>query len=228
MAGIAAKRLKDRGVNTLVIMNRTHNTACELARELSGIAKPFESLEEELILSDIVISSTGSQHPIITRDMVLTAMKLRKNRPVIIIDIAVPRDVDPEAGKCYNCYLYDIDALKSIVDSHFTHREAETATALSIITTEVDKYEKWISSLTAQATIKDLFSLVDTYIEDQVRNTPLPEAEKVLVEQSLRSSFKRLLHRPVNFLKEHPGTTYIEYMRRIFQLDEDFSDRHKG
>jgi glutamyl-tRNA reductase len=69
---------------------------------------------------------------------------------------------------------------------------------------------------------------MDTYIEDQVRNMPLPEAEKAVVEQSLRSSFKRLLHRPVNFLKEHPGTTYIEYMRRIFQLDEDFSDRHKG
>ncbi len=228
MADIAAKRLKDRGVNTLVIMNRTHNTACELARELSGTAKPFESLEEELSLSDIVISSTGSQHPIITRDMVMTAMKLRKNRPIIIIDIAVPRDVDPAAGKCYNCYLYDIDALKSIVDRHFAHREAEAATALSIITAEVDKYERWISSLTAQATIKDLFSLVDTYIEDQVRNMPLPEAEKAVVEQSLRSSFKRLLHRPVNFLKEHPGTTYIEYMRRIFQLDEDFSDRHKG
>jgi glutamyl-tRNA reductase len=228
MAGIAAKRLKDRGVKTLIIMNRTHSTACDLAHELSGIARPFNSLEEELGLSDIVISSTGSQQPIITRDMVMAAMKLRKNRPIIIIDIAVPRDVDPAAGKCYNCYLYDIDALKSIVDKHSAHREAEAAKALSIIDEEVIKYERWLSSLTAQGTIKDLFSLVDSYIEGQVRNLPLPQAEKDLVEQNMRSSFKRLLHRPVSFLKEHPGVKYIEYVRRIFKLDEDYSDRHKG
>ncbi len=205
MAGIAAKRLKDRGVKTLIIMNRTHSTACDLARELAGIARPFNSLEEEIGLSDIVISSTGSQQPIITRDMVMAAMKLRKNRPIIIIDIAVPRDVDPAAGKCYNCYLYDIDALKSIVDKHSAHREAEAAKALSIINEEVVKYERWLSSLTAQGTIKDLFSLVDSYIEGQVRNLPLQQAEKDLVEQNMRSSFKRLLHRPVSFLKEHPG-----------------------
>lgn len=228
MASIAAKRLKDRGVKTLFIMNRTHESACNLALELGGTARPFETLAAELALSDIVISSTGSEQPIITRDMVITAMKLRKNKPVIIIDIAVPRDVDPAAGKCYNCYLYDIDALKSIVDRHFAHREAEAEHAFAIVEAEAVKYGKWLSSLDAQSTIKDLFSLVETYIADQMKGLALPEADKALVEQNLRSSFKRLLHRPVSYLKEHPGITYVENMRRIFQLDEDYNDRHKG
>jgi glutamyl-tRNA reductase len=228
MASIAAKRLKERGIKALTIMNRTHTAACDLAQELGGTARPFEELPDQLTLSDIVISSTGSARPIITRDLVVSAMKIRKNRPIIIVDIAVPRDVEPAAGKCYNCYLYDIDALKSIVDRHFSHREAEARKAIAIIDTEVGKYEKWLSSLNAQSTIKDLFDLVDTYIESQVRSLHLPEDEKALVEQSLHSSLRRLLHRPVTFLKEHPDITHIEYMRRIFQLDEDFSDRHKG
>lgn len=228
MAGIAAKRLRDRGARTLTILNRTHSTACDLADELGGMARPFECLADELALSDIVISSTGSTHPIITRDMVANVMKVRKNRPVIIIDIAVPRDVEQDAGKCYNCYLYDIDALKSIVDKHFAHRETEALKASSIIDAEVDKYEKWLSSLDAQTTIKDLFGIVDEYIQDQMKNLSMKDGDKERVEQSLQASVRRLLHRPVSFLKEHPDIKHIEYIRRIFQLDEDYQDRHKG
>jgi glutamyl-tRNA reductase len=228
MAGIAAKRLKDRGVKQLRIINRTHTAACELAHDLGGVAIPFGQLSVELAASDIVITSTGSMRPIITRDMVASAMKARKNRPIIIIDIAVPRDVEEAAGKCYNCYLYDIDALKAIVDKHFAHRETEAKRALGIIDEEVDKFEKWLDSLSAQSTIKDLFNLMDSHIADQLDGLSIPEGEKSVVENTLRASYKRLLHRPVSFLKEHPEIKYIENVRRIFQLDEDFSDRHKG
>ena len=228
MAGIAARRLKDRGAKHLRIVNRTHSAACQLAGDLGGIARPFESLAEELVSSDIVVTSTGSLRPIITRDMVASAMKHRKNKPIIIIDIAVPRDVEETAGKCYNCYLYDIDALKSIVDRHFANREAEARKAVSIIEYESDKFEKWLSSLSAQTTIKDLFALMDHHVADQMKGQSIPEEEKSLMEQNLRSTYKRLLHRPVSFLKEHPEVKYIEYVRRIFQLDEDYSDRHKG
>lgn len=228
MAGIAARRLKDRGARHLRIVNRTHLAACRLAEDLGGLARPFEDLAGELAVSDIVITSTGSAVPIITRDMVASAMRLRKNRPVIIIDIAVPRDVEEAAGACYNCYLYDIDALKSIVDRHFAHREAEAARAQDIIEEEADKFEKWLSSLSAQDTIRDLFALMDAHIADQLSSLPIPEEEKTVLDQNLRSSYKRLLHRPVSFLKEHPGIKHIDYVRRIFQLDEDYSDRHKG
>lgn len=228
MAGIAARRLKDRGVRQLHIINRTLSAACDLAGEMGGIAMPFESLPDELAASDIVITSTGSIHPIITREMMVPVMKARKNRPIIIVDIAVPRDVEESVGKCYNCYLYDIDALKAIVDKHFTHRQAEAGRAMSIINEEADKLARWLDSLSAQSTIKDLFALMEAHIEDQLRGLPLSEDEKTRVEKTLRSSYKRMLHRPVSFLKEHPGVKYIDYVRRIFLLDEDYSDRHKG
>jgi glutamyl-tRNA reductase len=227
MASIAAKRLKSRGVKTMSIINRTHSAACDLAEELGGVPKPFENLQEELAICDIVISSTGSATPLITRDMIEAVMKLRKNSPIIIIDIAVPRDVDPEAGKCYNCYLYDIDSLKAIVDRHFKNRQESTQQALDIINHEINNLENWLSSLNANTTIRDLFSLMEDYIEEQLRDIPLDEAEKGIVENSLRTSLKRFIHRPVSFLKTHPHVNHIEQTRRIFQLDEDYQDRHK-
>ncbi len=228
MAAIAARRLMDRGISSLHIVNRTIDAACRLADDLGGVARPFEDLQQELIEGDIVITSTGSARPIITRDMVARAMKARKNRPLIIIDIAVPRDVEEAAASCYNCYLYDIDALKTIVDKHFAMREGEAVRAHAIVEEEAGKFVRWMESLSAQSTIKDLFALMDAHISEQLSGMPGSPQEKALVEQGLRATYKRLLHRPVTFLKEHPGIRYIDYVRRVFQLDEEYTDRHKG
>ncbi|MGC9325120.1 MAG: glutamyl-tRNA reductase [Desulfomonilia bacterium] len=228
MAGTAAKRLQSRGVKRLCIVNRTHRTACDLAAELGGIPKPFESMEEELVASDIIITSTGSPRPIIGRELMERVMRQRKNNPIIIIDIAVPRDVDPSVSRCYNCYLYDIDALKSIVDRHFTNREHEATRALEIIEEEVEKFDQWILALDATSTIRDIFSLAEQVVDDEISKMTLNGEQKKSLEESLRLTIRRLLHRPVSFLKAHPDIEYIEYARRIFQLDEDYQDRHKG
>ncbi len=227
MASIAAKRLKTRGVKRLNIINRTHRVACDLAEELGGTAKPFECLNDELAQSDIVISSTGSPQPIITRDMIESVMKRRRNSPLFIIDIAVPRDVAPDVGRCYNCYLYDIDSLTTIVDRNFSHREEQARKALDIIDYEVDRFEQWIGALDAQSTIRDLFTMLEGYLEEQLEELTLDEQERAVVEKVLRTSLKRFIHRPVSFLKAHPGIDHIENTRRIFQLDEDYQDRHK-
>lgn len=227
MATIAAKRLKNRGVKNMTIINRTMSSACNLAEELGGTPKPFENLKEELVHCDIVITSTGSPIPIITRDMVETVMKLRRNSPIIIIDIAVPRDVDQEAGKCYNCYLYDIDSLTSIVDRHFKNRQESIQQALGIIDQEIHNFDTWTESLNASSTIKDLFSLMENYIKDQLTEVKLDDKQKTIVQEMLRASLRRFIHRPVSFLKNHPDIDYIEQTRRIFQLDEDYKDRHK-
>jgi len=228
MAGIAARRLKDRGARDLVIINRTISAACSLADELGGKPRPFEALREELIRCAIVVSSTGSPVPIITKPMMNEVMKQRKNAPIILIDIAVPRDVDPEAGKCYNCYLYDIDALKTIVDKHVAFRREEMDKALAIISSEVERFGKWVESLNAQITIRDLFSLMDEYIASESGGNSLPPEQAAVVEQRLRISLRRFLHRAASYLKEHPSLANIEHTRRIFQLDEDYQDRHKG
>jgi len=227
MASIAAKRLQSRGVKRLCIVNRTHRVACDLASELGGIPKPFESLAEELASSDIVITSTGSPRPIIGNELMEPVMKKRKNRPIILIDIAVPRDVDPEVGRCYNCYLYDIDALKSIVDRHYTNREHQIDRAREIIDQEVEKFDRWIRALDATTTIRDLFALIENHVEDQVRNMPLDDDQRTALEETLRLTLRRLLHRPVSFLRAYPDIKHIDYTRRIFQLDEDYQDRNK-
>lgn len=228
MANIAAARLKERGAGSLVIVNRTHSAACSLAGELGGIPRPFEALREELVSCDIVVASTGSPVPIIAKSLMDEVMKARRNRPLIIIDIAVPRDVDPAVSKCYNCYLYDIDALKSIVDRHLTDRQGQAEKAHAIIAQEVDLFEKWVHSLNAQATIRDLFSLLDSYVEDEVKQGGLDGDEAARLEQGMRTSLRRLIHRVVSFLKEHPSLANIEHTRRIFQLDGNYQDRHKG
>jgi glutamyl-tRNA reductase len=228
MAGIAARRLKDRGAKDLSIINRTLSTACELAEELGGIPKPFEGLKEELTRCNIVISSTGSPTPIITKPLMDEVMKLRRNDPLILIDIAVPRDVEPDVGSCYNCYLYDIDSLKAIVDRHATNRREEADKAGAIISAEVELFERWVNSLNAQDTIRDLFGLVDSIVGDEIRQGVPEGTEAALLEQKMQASLKRLLHRVVSFLKEHPTLANIENTRRIFQLDANYQDRHKG
>ncbi len=228
MASIAGKRLIDKGINSITVLNRTYENACLLASELDGTPKPFDSLKEELAASDIVITSTGSPIPIITRVMMADVMKHRKNREVIIIDIAVPRDVEGEVARLYNCYLYDIDALKSIADRHYSKRLLHTGKAMEIINYEVDLFERWLSRLNAQDTIKDLYSLIETYAKEQAALQALPEEERAAFESALKSGLKRFLHRPVSFLNDHPATLHIEYARRLFKLDDEYKDRHKG
>jgi len=228
MATIAAKRLKDKGVNELIILNRTYAHACALACELNGTPRDFAEIKQELAKAQIVITSTGSREPIITREMMGEVMKLRKGSPVIIIDIAVPRDVQPEVGKLYNCYLYDIDALKTIVDKHFATRQLSLSQAREIIDHEVRAFEGWLESLTVQSSIKDLYALMEAYARDQARAMAGSEDERERMEQMLSSALKRFLHRPVSFLREHPSPEHIDYARRFFQLDEDYTDRHKG
>ncbi|MEA2101308.1 MAG: glutamyl-tRNA reductase, partial [Thermodesulfobacteriota bacterium] len=164
MAAIAAKRLKDRGVKRLCILNRTYEKACELSGQLGGDPRPFSHLEDELVSCDIIISSTGASRPIIDRVMMGTVMKRRRNKPVIIVDIALPRDVDPAVKGLDNCYLYDLDALESIVERHSSDRGQEMARAMEIIDHEVDVFEKWTRSLNAQDTITELMGLIDSHV----------------------------------------------------------------
>ncbi|MEA3222648.1 MAG: glutamyl-tRNA reductase [Thermodesulfobacteriota bacterium] len=229
MATIAARRLKDRGVDELYIVNRTYENADNLAKQLGGKPKPFDELHTAIKESDIVISSTASARPVITCTMMNKLMKERKHNLIFIIDIALPRDVEQDVGKIYNCYLYDIDALKNMVDKNITGRMQHISKAQEIIDYETSIFEKWMKALDATRTIKELYSLVEIHILDELKNgATLGEEERGKLERALRSMAKRLLNRPVDFLKSHPGLAHIEHTRRIFQLDEDYQDRHKG
>jgi glutamyl-tRNA reductase len=100
--------------------------------------------------------------------------------------------------------------------------------AMEIIHSEAEVFERWLTSLTAQSTIKDLYDLMESYAKDQMVGMGLPEEDRTRMEQVLNAALRRFLHRPVSFLKDHPMVNHIEYARRIFQLDEDYKDRNKG
>jgi len=128
-----ARALLSRGARSIVVSNRSHDRAEELARELGGRAVRFEEWASEFTKIDIIISSTAAPHPVLDRPKLEPLMKLRKNRPLLLIDIAVPRDIDPEVNFVENVYLYNIDDLQAIADDYLTQRKDEIARCEAII-----------------------------------------------------------------------------------------------
>lgn len=224
MAGLAANRLKERGVREICILNRTYQNACTLASELEGRPAAFDCLEDELGSCDIVIASAGADEPIITSALMQAVMRRRKNRPLFMIDIALPRNIEAQVGQLYNCFVYDLDALQSIVEKNRCCRASEIECAEGLIAEEVAAYAHWLKGLDASATITELYALSERYIADQLEE--LAPAERAEMEAALGLLARRLLHLPVSFLKDHPDTQNIDLLRRIFKLDEDYQDRY--
>ena len=127
-----------------MVANRTFERAVELAERFGGEAVPYEDLEDHLAVADIVITSTAAHEPIIRKADMDRVMRRRKNRPVFLIDIALPRDVDPDVNKVYNAYLYDIDDLQDVVASNMDERQREAVVAREIVVEEVGLFEEWL------------------------------------------------------------------------------------
>ena len=143
MGEIAARALKERGAGSLVIVNRSAPRALELAQKLGGAAEPFDRLEQVLAEVDIVIASTGAQEPILRAPEVARLMRARKGRPIFLIDIAVPRDIDPKVNTIEHVYLYDLDDLAKVVDAGREGREADARRAEEIVRRELESFDHW-------------------------------------------------------------------------------------
>ncbi len=143
MGEIAARALKERGAGSLVIVNRSAPRALELAQRLGGAAEPFERLEQVLEEVDIVISSTAAEEPVLRLAQVTRLMRARKGRPIFLIDIAVPRDIDPKVNTLEHVYLYDLDDLAGVVDAGREGRVAEARRAEEIVRRELESFEQW-------------------------------------------------------------------------------------
>ena len=153
MAELACTHFRSSGVSKVLIANRTFSRAVELAERFGGEAYSLEDLKTTLIKADIVISSTGAPSFVITKNLVASVLKLRKFRPLFIIDIAVPRDVEPEVNELENVFLYDIDDLKGVVEESLKERQKEALKARRIIEEEVLKFKKWLKELDLHPTI---------------------------------------------------------------------------
>ena len=230
MSELAARHLINHGVGRILIANRTYARAREMADAFHGTAVEFSDLANKLGEADIVIASTGATGYVITREMVAKALHERRNRLLFLIDIAVPRDVDPEAGEIDNVFLYNIDDLQEVVDDNIRNRRQEAERAEAIIEEEVIKCRVWMNSLTVVPTIVSIREKVEGIIKGELEKSAswmknLRDEEKNNVETLANSIVNKIIHDPITSLKEESQdngvTPYLVAVRRLFKLDQN-------
>jgi len=229
MSELAATHLIKYGVDRIMIANRTYARALAMAKDFHGRVVEFDRLEEGLQDADIVISSTGAPGYVINAEMVAAALHRRKNRLLFLIDIAVPRDIDPAAGTIDNVYLYNIDNLQEIVDENLKSRRREAEKAEAIIEEEVLKYREWFGALKVVPTIVSLREKVEGIITGELGRSlswmqNLSPEQRKNVEILTSSILNKVLHDPIVAIKEESqnggALPYIAALRRLFRLGD--------
>ncbi len=228
MGEIAVRALQKRGVSKIVVANRTFKNAEQLAQAWNGKAITFQQLPPAMIEADIIITSTGAPHTILDRKLLAPAMVARPNRPLFIIDIAVPRDVDPDVMEIANVHLHDIDALQSEADENVREREAQIPRVEMIVDKEVKQFVEWFSSLEVVSTITSLRQqteqLRQSELERLFNRLDLDERESKLVASMSHRLINKILHEPTLCLKKEAangnGAAYIATTRQLFSLDK--------
>ncbi len=237
MAELAAEHLISNGVERIVVANRTLERALALARRFNGSTVPWEELVEELRKTDIIISSTGSAEPILNAGQVRKRMRARRNRPLFFIDIAVPRDIDPDVNRIDNVYLYNIDDLQGIVEINRAERIKEAARAEHIISAEALKFDAWLRTLEVVPTIVSLREKAEQIRKAEIHKTlsqldSLSGGEIEAINILTRSVVNKLLHDPILFLKRistrSRKDSYLDVARKLFHLDEDQPETEEG
>ena len=229
MAELAAKHLISYGVKTIYVTSRTYERAANLARALNGSALDFEAFKNELHRADIVITSTSAPNFIIKKEIVEKAIHERKNKPIFFIDIAVPRDIEPDVNDLENVYLYDIDDLQVVVSANIKEREKEAKNAMNFISQEVTKFNNWVGALDAVPTIVEIRKKAENIRKQEIEKTlkkisHLSEDEKQLLRQMSSSMINKILHKPTIKLKQktqsEDGHVYLKAIRHLFHLDD--------
>jgi glutamyl-tRNA reductase len=233
MAELAARHLLSQGVSAITVANRTFQKAVEVAQVFKGVPVSFEEIGAQLLEADIVISSTAAPGYVITHDQVKGSMKKRRNRPLFFIDIAVPRDVEPEVNDLENVYAYDIDDLKGIIQVNLSQREEEAVKAERIVEEEVIKFEQWLKTLEVVPTIVSLKEKAETIRQAELKKSlsslgELSPSQMKSLEALTLSITEKILNDPILFLKQKAdrslGKTYLDTARRLFRLDRENGD----
>ncbi|MBW1895247.1 MAG: glutamyl-tRNA reductase [Deltaproteobacteria bacterium] len=230
MAEIAVAHLIKHKAGKIFVANRTFKRGVDLARSFKGQAIRLEEVHETLKAVDIIISSTGAPGYIITRDNVKKSMRARRNRPLFFIDIAVPRDIDPEINRINNSYVYDIDDLKGVIDNNINERQKEAVKGERIVDEAVIAFQGWLKSLDAVPTIVALRNKFTSIAKTEVTKTfqtlkHLNNNDRQAINRMVDALIKKILHDPTIHLK-HNGchgnkTINIDIARKLFNLNDD-------
>ncbi|MBA3457507.1 MAG: glutamyl-tRNA reductase [Deltaproteobacteria bacterium] len=206
MSTLAARHLRSQGTTHIVVTNRSPQKAERLAEEIDGIAKPWEDLDKLLAEADVVISSTGAREPILTRALFKKVSKARRFRPMVVVDIAVPRDAEPAISDFEGVYLFDIDNLEKVVAANLADRAKAAEQAGKIVEHEASQFEHWMRSQGVVPTIKALREKFAQVADAEVQKTleTLARKDHSLAQQ--REAIQRLVQLVVNKLLHTPTT----------------------
>ena len=224
MSELAARHLVRSGARATVLGGRTFEKAEQLAAALGGTAAPFESLRAELMKADIVISGTGAPGIVIRAEDIQAASVGRRGRPLFLIDIAVPRDIDPEAAKLSGVFLYDLDDLKSVAEANLRERQKEAAAAEALVEHEVNEFLEWRRSLEVVPVLVELRRRADEIRRAEVEKArkrlgPMTPEQEEALEAMTSAIVNKLLHAPTVHLKEIASNGHAsEHMGLIRKL----------
>ena len=223
-AGLAAKVLNLSGVKDITVTNRTHERAQELARSLSGRAVRFDDMPTALTEADLVISCTGSPGYILNSGTVQEAMAVRPQRPLFLLDIAVPRDIDPDAAQIGNVTLHDVDDLDAVSDAHRLERNGIAAEAEKVVEEETSEFLDWCAAQRSLPTVIELWDKAEQIRQQEINKTVrrldmdfTPE-QLAALDAMTKAMIKKLLHAPTVYLKAHGSSIDLGLARDIFQL----------
>jgi glutamyl-tRNA reductase len=218
MAGLAAQRLRSAGAAEVLVTGRTFDKAAELAREVDGKARPWEDLDGLLQAADVAITSTASPTPVLQKDRMAQVVKRRRHRPLFLIDIAVPRDVEPSVGKLDNVFLYDIDDLERALAENLRARQGEAEQGERIVAEEVVQFRAWLRSQGVVPTIKDLRAHAARIVQAELERTlPAVDAQSHAKVTAMANAIaNKLLHAPLAAIRADEAL--MPAARRLFDL----------
>jgi glutamyl-tRNA reductase len=233
---LTARALADRGVRTIFVANRRYDRAIGLAQRFGGEAVRFDELPELLLRADIVVACTASPHQIVGREELAQVLQERGDRPLLVIDIAVPRDFDPAVRGLPGITLYDMDDLQHAVARNMSGREAEAVKATAIVDQEAERFEQWFGSLEIVPTLAALRRRADEIVatvlrENEERWESLSAEDRRRIELMAKAVAGRLLHEPTLRLKESEGErayVYVDALRELFALEARRLDEGAG
>ncbi|MCI1593489.1 glutamyl-tRNA reductase [Heyndrickxia oleronia] len=229
MGKLAIENLYGSGATKVSVINRTFEKAQDLAQQFNGQAKTLQELQCAIVEADILISSTGSKDYVITKDMMLAIERMRKGRPLFMVDIAVPRDLDPSIADLDSVFLYDIDDLEGIVEANLAERKKAAENIMLMIEEEIVRFNEWVNMLGVVPVIttlreKALSIQKETMMSIERKMPNLTERERKILSKHTKSIVNQLLKDPVAQAKEiaaQPNAAeQLELFKKIFNIDE--------
>jgi glutamyl-tRNA reductase len=226
MGQLTVRSLALRGAKRITVINRSFDHAVALARQVGGRARPWETLASTLVAQDIVISSVQTDQYIAGRELIEKSLEERNHRPLFIVDLGLPRNIDPRAQDVYNAFLYNLDHLQTIAETNRREREKDIPKAERIIEEEVVKFMKWQEGLSTIPTIRSLRRQVEQIREAELqahlrRLGPLSDRERNIITALSHAIVNKIMHKPTVRLKQSSDAQYLESIRYLFDLEGD-------